>query len=93
MDSKEVRRITLGERRRGITVTDENGSEWHLRVDAKFAVLQESAYSVVLLSKARRFRLLNIEGNVYLELYGNRFLFSPFLRIGWLRDMLHYHGE
>ena len=103
---QEVRKIRLGERRRGICVTDANGMEWHFRFDERFVVIPDKNHpsEVLLLSGERRFRLVNmrdywIDGapkhssSVYIEIYGRMFLFKPFLRMPWLRELLHYHGE
>lgn len=93
MQKQQVRKITLGQRKRGISVTDLDGHEWRLKFDDNFAVIPDSAVSVLLLHGKKRFRLVNADEQIFIEIYGRKFLFSPFLRIDWLRKMLHYQGD
>lgn len=76
--------ITLGGSRRGITL-----GNLRLRISERFDVFKDPQSGVAILQNhIHRFALMSDGKYVYIELWGEWFLFEPFLQIDWLKRMI-----
>lgn len=81
------KQLRLGDTRRGITVADGN---WTFRIPYKFRVEREEKTGEVILvsKKGTTFKLSSDGEHVFILLFDQWFIFSPFLKIDWLKSML-----
>lgn len=77
-----VRTITLGDPRRGISL-----GNWRIRIPDKLDVIKERGMAI-LKNHTHQFTLMSDGEHVYIELWGQWFLFEPFLQIDWLKRMI-----